>query len=584
LWPQIAAQRGITEEAGVIFSVTGEILRWLGTLALTYAVSSYRVFDVRMTLFRWVGVVIQAIISALPVILAVFFVETWDGPWAQRTFFLPLGLFVIAFSFLFYQPLRTAVERLINRFLLGEKVDAGQVVRRYTQAIAPTLDVELLSQTLFDTLGGLMPINHGALVLVSRVEDGYDLEPIPAVGQIRRHIHHFTADTLFLTALARRHQPLLQYEMDFAPDFTDLSAEEREWLSELAVDVYVPISDGSRLVGIIAIGPKHTNVPYQPAELELMQILADQTVVALQNARLYRALGEQNEKIRQLNTSLVLQNERLEIMDRVKTDFITIASHELRTPLAQVKGYTDILSTLNDDRELTFRQLREIVGQVHRATDHLEHVISAMLDASQLDLAGVQLNFVTTTLEAVLELALEPLAEAMRERRIRYIQDGIEDLPSLEADLRRLSQAFGNVIGNAVKFTPDHGQISVTGSLVPGPDDQAYAEVTVADSGIGIDPRFHELIFEKFFRIGNIQFHSTGNTKFRGAGPGLGLPIARGIIAAHDGRIWVDSEGEDEERLPGTRFTIILPLKHEPQSAHGPHNGHLSHLNQAVAP
>ncbi len=568
LWPQIAAQRAISPDVAVIVSTIGESLRWFGTLALTYAVSSYRLFDVRTTFLRWVGVAVQAVVSALPVILAIYVVEFWEGPWSEGTVFAVLALVAIAFSFLFYQPLRGWVERLINRYLLGEKVDAGQVVRRYTQAIAPTLDVELLSQTLFDTLGSLMPINRGALVLVSRVEDGYDLEPIPAVGQIHRFTYHFSTSTLFLNALARRHQPLLQYEMDFAPDFAELSAEERQWLAEMAVDVYVPISDGSRLVGIVAVGPKHTGVPYQSAELELMQILADQTVVALQNARLYRALGEQNEKIRQLNTSLVHQNERLEIMDRVKTDFITIASHELRTPLAQVKGYTDILATLNDDRALTFRQLREIVGQVNRATSHLESVISAMLDASQLDVAGVQLNVITTTMEAVLNLAIEPLAEAMRERRIRYLQEGIIELPPITADLRRLAQAFGNVIGNAIKYTPDYGQIVVTGALVPGQSGQPFVEITVADSGIGIDPQFHELIFEKFFRIGNIQFHSTGNTKFRGAGPGLGLPIARGIIAAHDGRIWVDSEGEDEERLPGSRFTIILPLKQHTENGH----------------
>jgi signal transduction histidine kinase len=240
----------------------------------------------------------------------------------------------------------------------------------------------------------------------------------------------------------------------------------------------------------------------------------------------------------------------------------------LRTPLAQVKGYTDILTTLSDEQLLTFTQLREIVGQVDRATDKLESVISAMLDASQLDVAGVQLNLVTTTLDSVLNLALEPLVEAMRERRIRYMQSGIAELPPLEADLRRLAQAFGNVIGNAVKYTPDHGQIMVKGALVAGQNGQQYIEVTVADSGIGIEPQFHELIFEKFFRIGNIQFHSTGMTKFRGAGPGLGLPIARGIIAAHDGRIWVDSEREDAEQLPGSRFVIILPLKHYPSNGH----------------
>jgi signal transduction histidine kinase len=87
-----------------------------------------------------------------------------------------------------------------------------------------------------------------------------------------------------------------------------------------------------------------------------------------------------------------------------------------------------------------------------------------------------------------------------------------------------------------------------------------FIEVVVIDHGIGIDPKYHELIFEKFFRIGDPQLHSTGSTKFRGAGPGLGLPIARGVIAAHDGHIWVESEGEDEKRLPGSHFHITLPI------------------------
>ncbi|KAA3661937.1 MAG: sensor histidine kinase, partial [Chloroflexi bacterium] len=74
-------------------------------------------------------------------------------------------------------------------------------------------------------------------------------------------------------------------------------------------------------------------------------------------------------------------------------------------------------------------------------------------------------------------------------------------------------------------------------------------------------PKFHDLIFEKFFRIGDPQLHSTGSTKFKGAGPGLGLPIAKGVIEAHGGRIWVESDGEDEDRLPGSRFHVILPLR-----------------------
>ena len=175
----------------------------------------------------------------------------------------------------------------------------------------------------------------------------------------------------------------------------------------------------------------------------------------------------------------------------------------------------------------------------------------------------------STWLRAALQLRLDRVAqgrdahrfaEAVEQRHLQLELHDVGQLPPIDADFERLVQAFHNVIGNAVKYTPDHGTITVSASLPQGADGgQEFIEVVVSDSGIGIDPQYHDLIFEKFFRIGSPELHSTGSTKFKGAGPGLGLHIARGVIEAHGGHIWVESEGEDEERLPGSRFHVILP-------------------------
>jgi signal transduction histidine kinase len=309
------------------------------------------------------------------------------------------------------------------------------------------------------------------------------------------------------------------------------------------------------------LGPKSSGRPYRPTELELVQIMADQTVVALQNARLYSELNTQNEKVRLLNVDLRRQNERLEIMDKVKSDFITIASHELRTPLTQVKGYADILEAMNEESALTREQTREIVGHVNRASQQLESLISAMLDASQLDVNGMQLTFMQAKLETIVRLAVEPVAKAMRERRMVLKLEGVQEMPPLQCDFKRMVQAISNLLGNAIKYTPDGGCIQVSATLLPHEEtDDEYIEIVIADTGIGIDPKYQELIFEKFFRIGDPQLHSTGVTKFKGAGPGLGLPIAKGVVEAHGGRIWVESEGENELRLPGSKFYLIVPV------------------------
>ena len=250
---------------------------------------------------------------------------------------------------------------------------------------------------------------------------------------------------------------MLQYELDFNRQYSNLTTEVRSWLKNMAMDVFVPITAGDNLDGLIAMGPKKSGIPYQPDELDLVQTLADQAVIALQNARLYSELEGQNEKINQLNVDLINQNERLEIMDRVKSDFITIASHELRTPLTQVKGYADILSAMNDENGLSQDQTREIVGHINRASAQLEGLITAMLDASQLDVDGMQLTFMETSIETIMRLAVEPLRTAMIERRISFHTDGLPDIPPIHADFKRMVQSFTNILGNAIKYTPDHG-------------------------------------------------------------------------------------------------------------------------------
>jgi signal transduction histidine kinase len=127
------------------------------------------------------------------------------------------------------------------------------------------------------------------------------------------------------------------------------------------------------------------------------------------------------------------------------------------------------------------------------------------------------------------------------------------------ADSARLYQALWNVLSNAIKYTPDNGNIIVDGRRLAG-----FLDITIKDGGIGIDPDDHDRIFEKFGRVGSVSLHSSGKTKYKGGGPGLGLPIAKGILEAHGGTIWVESEGCDENRMPGSVFHILLPLRDEP--------------------
>ncbi len=121
-------------------------------------------------------------------------------------------------------------------------------------------------------------------------------------------------------------------------------------------------------------------------------------------------------------------------------------------------------------------------------------------------------------------------------------------------------KVFYHLIVNAIKYTPDGGRITVTGCMTKTLEMGDVVQIEITDSGIGIAPEDQQLIFEKFYQTGKLSLHSSGVTKFAGGGPGLGLAIAKGIVVAHEGKIWVESPGYDETYCPGSRFFVQLPL------------------------
>jgi signal transduction histidine kinase len=138
-------------------------------------------------------------------------------------------------------------------------------------------------------------------------------------------------------------------------------------------------------------------------------------------------------------------------------------------------------------------------------------------------------------------------------------------LPPVEADPGRLHQVFTQIINNAIKYTPDGGKILITGQTEAATGSRpAAVRIIVTDTGVGIAPEDRDKIFERFYRAGNSNLHSTGQTKFMGAGPGLGLAIVKGLVEAHGGRIWAESQGFDQQNCPGSTFSIVLPVQAMP--------------------
>ena len=197
----------------------------------------------------------------------------------------------------------------------------------------------------------------------------------------------------------------------------------------------------------------------------------------------------------------------------------------------------------------------------------LKEITESTLDMAMIDNRTLKLYHAPAPLRPLVQKVCGCFEQAVADRKLRLeIRDELSRLPNIEADVDLLGKVFYHLIVNAIKYTPDGGRIVVSGhalaagnARLPG----GGVEVVVADTGIGIDPRFQELIFTKFYQTGEVATHSSGKTKFKGGGPGLGLAIVRGIVEAHGGKVWVESPGYDEENCPGSRFHVALPLQTE---------------------
>jgi signal transduction histidine kinase len=250
-------------------------------------------------------------------------------------------------------------------------------------------------------------------------------------------------------------------------------------------------------------------------------------------------------------------------LDKTKSDFITIASHELRTPLTILRGYSQMLLKEPIIQESEF--LEELLTSIQHGAERLHEIVNSLLDVAKIDSRSLDLYPEPLYIAPLIHEVYQKYKGAVTERKLTFRFQDLEALPGIEADPEALSKAIDHLITNAIKYTPDGGKITVSGQIIGDPTDAdtARIELIVSDTGIGIEPDFHDLIFTKFYQTGEVALHSTGQTKFRGGGPGLGLAVARGIVEAHQGKLWVESAGYDEVKLPGSRFHLVLPLRQE---------------------
>jgi signal transduction histidine kinase len=288
-------------------------------------------------------------------------------------------------------------------------------------------------------------------------------------------------------------------------------------------------------VGAIYVGRPVTG-SFSEKEVALLRTFADQAVIAIQNAKLFREIQEKSAQ-------LEVANRQLEVANKHKSDFLANMSHELRTPLNAIIGFSEALMERMfgdmNEKQLDYQK------DIHESGKHLLSLINDILDLSKIEAGHMELELSTFHLPTAVSNAVT----LIRERALRHgIALGVEVDPRLgefQADERKVKQILLNLLSNAVKFTPDGGRVDVSAR-----GDSDKVEIAVKDTGVGIAPEDQASLFEEFKQLGK-------DSSRKAEGTGLGLALTKRLVELHGGQILVDSAVGT-----GSTFRVMLPLRH----------------------
>ncbi|MCS7222719.1 MAG: ATP-binding protein, partial [Anaerolineae bacterium] len=487
-----------------------------------------------------------SLFSFLVVYLTAFVVVFVLG--AQRVPFTPASLgFALTVSMFFVVGglfLRAPFQRLLDRLAYGTDHNPDDILRAFTNEIPRALNRDALVRLLTREVGPSLLIRQSALYLWKDGQatlfyaDGVALDPeVDASEQVRQWL-----------AGVKRYRPPQSELGEVSPE-----EQEMDW-----VRLAVPVEVGDTVLGVWLFGRRDPDDFYPKPDIELLATLANQVGVALETMRLI-------EDLRQHASALEKAYGELKELDRLKDEFIQNVSHELRTPLAVIRGYTDLfLEGLLGEISAEQRQAFQVVSD---RVDALIRLVNDILSFQQ----GPMIPLVREPIYLV-ELAqfsirnAEILVQKMgRKEKFQFVLEASDDLPVIWGDYNRLGQVFDNLLGNAIKFSPEGGTITVRirpctyqfiSQLGEGSHQQAI-EVTISDQGIGIPPDQIHRIWERFYQV-------DGSSTRRFGGTGIGLAIARNIVQAHGGAIWAESEVG-----VGSTFHFVLPVQESPVSSEG---------------
>ncbi len=427
---------------------------------------------------------------------------------------------------------RDITERKHAEERLQRQRDYLETAAEISRLITSTLNVDTLLKQAVNLIQERFGYYHVGIFIV----EGFNAILAEATGEageeMKRHKHSLAVGSNSIVGkVTATGEPLVVNNTA-----VDTIHRPNPLLPETRAEAAIPLRIGERVLGAIDIQATEVDA-FIPEDIAILQSLADQIAVAIDNARSYEVAQQSVREMREL--------------DRLKSQFLANMSHELRTPLNSIIGFSRVILK-GIDGPITELQQQDLTA-IYNAGQHLLGLINDILDLSRIEAGKMELTFDEVNLAELINSVMSTATGLIKDKPIELRTHIAPNLPPVYADAMRVRQVLLNLLSNAAKFT-EQGWISVEANVRPGPGGQPEVIVSVTDTGPGIAPEDQEKLFQPFSQVDSSPTRKTG-------GSGLGLSISRHLVEMHGGRIGVHSAPGK-----GSTFYFTLPLSRDKES------------------
>ncbi|MCD4705535.1 hypothetical protein K8R61_00450, partial [bacterium] len=436
----------------------GIILFALYPLMIAYAITRYQLMDIRVVI-RQSSVIFSTLLSIIIMFLTVIWICDYLVNLNINYTLVTIISFIFIITVSLFIPIKKFFERISNKYFFAALYNEEQILQSLIKEIPSVLDIKHLVSLIVDKIRnslqieriGLLSTNLKDKKFVSLKLINYKEDKLFILAKNKILINYFISNNIPVILQTIKESIVRESNIKYKNKFLDIIKE----MEENKMEIILPLISKKKLIGLLFLGNKIDNALYSSQDIEILKVIANQSAAALENALLYKETKNFNitmkEEVKSATEKLRKANKELKKLDKVKSEFISIASHQLRTPITIIKGYISLL--LEGDYGKINEKANNTLKQTYKSAEHMAKLVENFLNISRIESGKIVFDFKKEKFDIIVKETADSFEEIAKTKNLKINLDIHKNLPAILIDKVKIKEVVSNLIDNAIKYT-----------------------------------------------------------------------------------------------------------------------------------